>query len=201
MSDLPRLRTLVNSALAEARVLRGQNSGLKERHAKGEAQFRHLSEAQTVIQEIAQQVQRQAHAGIAAIVTRCLHAIYDDPYDFDIRFDKKAGKTSARLVFVRDGNEYDANDVGGGVVDVAAFAMRVAALMMSKPTRRKFMFLDEPFRHLDRGRMPRVKVMVEELAKQTGIQFVIITHAEELQAGEVINITSPARKKSRSVKA
>jgi len=62
-----------------------------------------------------------------------------------IRFDRAAGKTAARLVFTRSGHEYTADDVGGGVVDVAELCLRLAALLLMKPAPRRLLVADEPF--------------------------------------------------------
>ena len=79
-----------------------------------------LLEAQKVVAHIAQSIQQQVHGRISQIVTRCLNAVFEDPYEFRIRFDRKRGKTEARMVLIRDGMELDdpLNEVGGRVVDV-----------------------------------------------------------------------------------
>lgn len=129
------------------------------------------------------------HDHIALVVSRCLEAVFDDPYEFRILFDKKRGKTEARLAFVRNGQEVSPTDAaGGGVVDVAAFALRLACLMTAQPPVRKVLILDEPFRFVSAGYRDRVRTMLETVSKEMGVQIVMVTHAEELQAGKTIDL-------------
>ena len=149
----------------------------------------HVGAAQAIIQALAKSTQEVAHARIAGIVTRCLAGIFDQPYGFAIRFDRAAGKTAARLVFTRSGHEYTADDVGGGVVDVASFALRLAALLLMKPAPRRLLVADEPFKHVSRNYLPRIREMIETLAREMSVQFIIVTHSELLRAGRVIEVT------------
>ena len=147
------------------------------------------TEAQTVLQGIATTLQGKAHKKISSIVTSCLRGIFEDPYEFQIEFEKKRGKTEARLMFVKAGVQHEPmGAAGGGVVDVAAFAMRLAALVLAKPNQRRVLILDEPFKFLNAARRPRVRVMLEQLSNDLGVQFIIVTHAEEIEAGTVVEL-------------
>ena len=147
-------------------------------------------EAQKLLQQAAEAVQRQAHAKIAGVVSKCLEIIFeDDAYKFQILFEQKRGRTEARLVFARDNEEINPLDsAGGGCVDVASWALRLACLILSKPQKRLLIIADEPFRFLSSGYVPRVRVMLETLSKELGVQFIIVTHQKGLRAGKVIEI-------------
>jgi len=122
-------------------------------------------------------------------VSSCLSAVFDDPYRFQISFVKKRGKTEAVLSFVRGELEVDPLDsAGGGVVDVAAFALRVACVLASTPQLRKLIVLDEPFKFLHRDLRPRIGTMIMKLAVEFNIQFIIVTHFPEIEIGKVIHL-------------
>ncbi|MCH8068353.1 MAG: ATPase, partial [Candidatus Marinimicrobia bacterium] len=73
-------------------------------------------------QQVAQNIQQQAHDQIAGVVTRCLQAVFDDSYEFHIDFERKRGRTEAQLYFSRNGNRLDPMSAsGGGCVDLASF--------------------------------------------------------------------------------
>lgn len=149
----------------------------------------HIIEAQQIVQEAAKQVQQKAHEQIASIVSRCLETVFSEPYEFKIHFEQKRGKTEARLAFVRDGLEVDPiTGAGGGVVDVASFALRLACLLLAQPPKRKFLCLDEPFRFLSKEFQPRVRGLLESLSKDLGIQILFTTHNTELQVGKIIRL-------------
>lgn len=147
-------------------------------------------EAQEILQVIAQTIQQQAHDRISHVVSRCLAAVFDEPYTFRIHFDRKRGKTEAQLVFVRDGlelgNPKDA--AGGGVIDVAAFALRLSCLLLTRPPARRFMVLDEPFRFVSAEYRPLLPHLLQCLSDEFDIQIVMVTHVEELVTGKVVKI-------------
>jgi len=144
-------------------------------------------QAQQIIQTVSQAIQQKVHQRIARIVTKCLETVFDDPYQFKIVFEQSRGKTEARLLFVRNGLEvHPLSASGGGVVDVAAFALRLACLLMSRPRSRKLMILDEPFRFVDLVGQQRICQLLEILAKEMGVQFVMVTHEDELESGKVV---------------
>lgn len=146
--------------------------------------------ARDVVQAVAQAVQQSAQAQIAAVVSRCLETVFDEPYTFQIRFEQKRGRTEAVLVFLRDGAELDdpLNEVGGGVVDVAAFALRLACVLMARPAARKLLCLDEPFRFLAKCYRPRVREMLGRLATDLEMQFLVVTHLDDLRMGTVMEL-------------
>lgn len=148
-------------------------------------------EAQVFIQEVAARVQQAAHVQISGLVTRCLAAV-GAPYTFEIKFDKKRGKTEARPVFIdRAGHELEPTDgVGGGFLDVAAFGLRLAEVLMQQPPSRRLLILDEPFKFpsVRDGLRDRVRELLTALADDLGFQFVIVTHDAHLEAGTVVNL-------------
>jgi DNA repair exonuclease SbcCD ATPase subunit len=143
-------------------------------------------EAQQIAQEVAKGVQEQAHHQLAGIVSRCLETVFDEPYEFQIEFQRKRGRTEARLYFTRDDVEVDPMTAsGGGVVDVAAFALRLSCLCMSQPPLRRVMVLDEPFKFLSEEYRERVRDLLLALAVDFGVQFIMVTHVEEFKIGKV----------------
>lgn len=157
--------------------------------AEGEASA--VRAAREAAQRIAQALQQSAHEQIARVVSSCLSAVFDDPYEFRIRFDCKRGRTEARLAFVRDGLELDdpLGEVGGGVVDVAALALRLACLLLARPPRRRLLALDEPFGNVrGAGNRARTRRMLERLAAEMGVQFVLSTDIPEYRLGKVVEM-------------
>jgi len=174
-----------------AKVQVQQETKAKE---QAQAELDTTAEAQGIIQSIAQTIQQQAHRQIAEVVTRCLNAVFDDPYEFEIKFERKRGKTEAKLVFVRDGLELDdpLNEAGGGPIDVAALALRLACVLLAKPPRRRMLVLDEPFKNIrGRGNRHRVRLMLTRLAEELGVQFVACVDADsypEFALGKVVEL-------------
>jgi hypothetical protein len=151
-----------------------------------------IREAQRIVQAVAAEVQREAHDRIASVVTRCLEAVFSDPYEFRIRFDKKRGKTEAVLELSRDGENFDdpLNEVGGGVIDVASLALRLACVAISKPPRRRVLLLDEPWSNVrGEGNRLRTRRVLATLADEFGVQFVLNTDIPDYRMGQVVEMT------------
>lgn len=150
-----------------------------------------LEEARTVVQCVAEELQKRAHDRIARVVTRCLAAVFDEPYEFRIVFERKRGKTEAKLQFERDGQTYDdpLNEVGGGVLDVAALALRLSCLLVSRPPARKTLILDEPWSNV-RGEdnRRRTRRLLEVLADEFSVQWIVNTDIETYRSGTVVEV-------------
>lgn len=147
----------------------------------------HITQAQALVQQVAAVVQLKAHKQISSLVTRCLQAVYRDGRKFKLIFERKANKTWARAVMVKNGHEEKPRP--GGEADVTCFGLRVACLVMSRPPLRRLLVLDEPFKHLN-GRVyqERVEELLLTLSKELQIQFVVATDDEWLRLGKVIQL-------------
>lgn len=190
MTQLSHYRKQADKHLSDYRHASRQ---VKEERAALEASLMALEaarEAQGLLQQLAQEIQSQAHQRIASVVSRCLEAVFpDDPYEFKIEFQQARGKTEARLLFIRDGVEIDPiTAAGGGVVDIASFALRLSCLCLMRPQPRKLIVMDEPFRFLSRDHLPRARAMLEELSTELGFQFIMVTHARLLQTGTILEL-------------
>jgi DNA repair exonuclease SbcCD ATPase subunit len=118
-----------------------------------------------------------------------LEAVFDEPYEFKMAFVEKRGRTEVELTFEKDGQVVDPLGAsGGGVVDVASFALRVAAILLSGPKSRRLLVLDEPFKFLSKMYRPRIRQLLEELAKEMSMQIIMVTHIDELQTGKIVEI-------------
>lgn len=161
----------------------------KSEISKTKKHLKHLHTAQTVAQSAARQVQESAHRNLADVVSRSLAAVFDEPYTFKIKFEEKRNRTEASLIFERDGQEIDPMSAsGGGVVDVAAFALRLSCLMLSNPPLRRLLVLDEPMKMLAVAHRERVRDLLVQLSKELNVQFLIVTHSPEIECGKIIRL-------------
>jgi ABC-type Fe3+/spermidine/putrescine transport system ATPase subunit len=153
--------------------------------------LRDMEEAQSIAQQVAQAVQEQAHAKIAGVVSTCLRSVFgSEAYGFKINFERKRGKTEAQLVLIKNGEEIPdpANEDSGGVTQVAAFALRLACLVLALPRLRRLLVLDEPFSHVSAEYRPAIRSMIRQLSQDFGVQFIIVTHEPEYMMGKVVKM-------------
>jgi DNA repair exonuclease SbcCD ATPase subunit len=154
---------------------------------------RNIQEAQLVIQSVAKKTQEELSSQISSIVTLALNSIFDVTYEFGIRYEEKRGKTEAHLFFNKNGNEVDPiDDSGGGVVDVASFALRIALWYLSRPRPSNTIILDEPLKFLDRKLQPKASLLLKTLSEKLGIQFIIVSHDEGIisAADKIFEVTN-----------
>lgn len=174
-------KNLVESNLkAESKQL----SGLK-------AKLVRVEEALNTTQIVSQMIQQQAHEKITRVVTSCLQSVFfDEDYGFKIRFDRKRNKTEGTIIITNAGRDVEdpLEAEGGGVLDVAAFVLQLSCLMLTKPPVRRLMILDEPFKFVSAEYQENVRIMVEMLAEDFNVQFITVTHVEELMIGKVVRL-------------
>lgn len=137
--------------------------------------------ALSIIREVGLKTQQQLEVHISDITTLAQEAIFDDPYKVVVEFVQRRNKTECDITFERDGERINPLQAsGGGPVDVAAFALRAASWSMQNPRSRNVLILDEPFRYLSVGLLPKAGEMLKQLSEKLDLQIIMVTHEEEL---------------------
>lgn len=190
-TDLAAARRKVDKLLARQSLAQATVKNEKIARDAAEARLRAAREAQEILQQVAQDIQSKAHEKIASVVSRCLRTVFGPKdHQFRINFVQKRGKTEAELVFVKNGKEIDPKEgSGGGTVDIAAFALRLVCLLLSRPQRRKLLVMDEPFSAVN-GEVyqERTADLLLELSKEFGIQVILAADDDFLKLGKVIDL-------------
>ena len=141
-----------------------------------------LEEARTIFTKASQVTQTQLSKQISEIVSSALDAV-SFPYTFVVEFVQRRNTTEADLWFEKNGKRKKPLDsCGYGAADIASLALRVAYWKLDGEAR-NVAVLDEPFRNLDKERLPLASMMVKNLSKMKGgLQFLIVTHNKALAA-------------------
>jgi len=159
-------------ALIEKSILEAKNRKIEKRKDL----VRH-EQAREIIREVGIKTQEQLQYHISDITSLALEGIFEDPYELVVEFVQRRNKTECDLYFKREGeliNPVMAS--GGGAVDVAAFALRVASWSMKYPRTRNTIILDEPMRFLSEEYQGKAAEMLKQISTKLGLQFIIITH-------------------------
>lgn len=142
------------------------------------------SEALEILKKVALKTQQQLKVHISEIVTLAMNAVLEDPYEFVVNFVEKRGKTECELKFFRDGKTFDPlEEAGGGAIDIASLALRIASWTMENPRKSNTIILDEPLKNLNeggQGKQEKASMIIKELSKKLNIQFIIITHEDSI---------------------
>jgi hypothetical protein len=191
MKTIEIAREKVNKGLAKLDSLKLMYGTEKDNLKRETIYLSNVKEAQNIAQHISQAIQQQAHNQIAGAVSICLELVFGKGVGFKINFERKRNRTEAVLTILKDGREEidPLNQDSGGIVEVAAFALRLSCICLSKPNVRKVMILDEPFKSVHSLEYrENVGMMLQQLSEDFGVQIIMVTGIEEYKIGKVIEL-------------
>lgn len=137
-----------------------------------------LQKAREFFQYQADVVQKEIVETVSNLISMAMADIFPDPYSCTIQTGIKRNATEANILFQKDDMLLDPRDsVGGGPIDVASFAGRVAFVHLSGD--RKVIIGDEPFKFVSRDLLARCPEMLKTLTT-LGFQFILISHLPEV---------------------
>jgi len=169
----------VDQASGKRKMLQDNLSKSKSKLENLKIELEELEEAQVFLQDVAKRTQEKLKIHIEDTVQLAIDTCFPDRYQFKIEFEIKRGKTEARIVFLKDGQEVEPMDAsGGGVVDISAFALRIAGWTLSRTD--NVIILDEPFKWISNDLQPMAAQVLKELSKTLDLQFIIVTHRPEI---------------------
>ena len=153
---------------------------------------RFAEQAQIILQTVAQKTQQELEYKISELVSLALKSVFDEPYEMRLIYETKRNKTEANIVLERDGEQFHPlTSTGGGVADIISFALRVTLWSLGGKKTQNTFILDEPFKWLSRGILPRAGQMVKEISDKLNLQIIMVSHLEELidEADKVFKVS------------
>ena len=175
--NIKELRNWIEQQKGKRQQIEFSISSCRESLVKEKRKLHQHEEARELIREAGLKTQQQLQYHISDITTLALDAVFDDPYKLVVEFVQRRNKTECDLYFERDGERTDPLSAsGGGAVDVAAFALRIASWSMQRPRSRNVIILDEPMKYLSANYQERGSAMLKEISERLNIQFIIVTH-------------------------
>lgn len=186
MSGVDELRMRHVKRVAARDMLAEQIDDIESRAEAGSLRAKLLDYVHEVLKVIAEKREAKVRERLEALVTQSLRLVFDDDsYSLFIEQDVKRDQAVARLMLEKadeDGNLFKTplrGFHGGGIVDIVAFVLNAIVLTFVRPQRRQTMWMDEPFSQVSKSYRPRIADMMRWLHKETGLQFIIVTHEEE----------------------
>jgi len=143
--------------------------------------IKNTEDALLIVQAVAKQTQEKLSYHISELVSLALSSVYDNPYEFKLKFVTRRNKTEADVLFVRDRNEYiPGKSTGYGPLELAAFALRVALWNIIRPRVRNVMILDEPFSSVDVRAQEKISDFLKVVSKKLNIQIIMVSHSNRI---------------------
>jgi len=198
MTEIESLFTRYDSLIVKRDFSKQKLREMKKNILHGENKIENLYEAQYILQEAATLVQNEMILHITEISNLCLSAIFDDPYTVEIDFQTKRNQSEA-YIYLRRGEMYlePMNSVGGGVVDVVSFALRLSLWSLNKDKSAPILFFDEPFKNLSRNLQESTQKILEKVCLKLRLQLVMVTHVTAF-IGNVDNVIKLKKNGSRT---
>ena len=181
MQEIKQYRQLYQKKRGEQELLQSQIADQNEKIRELNKDRRYGEQAQVIIQTVAQQTQKELEFHISDIVSLALAAVFKDPYELKIEFVIRRNKTEADLFFERGGERvHPLTASGGGAVDVASFALRIALWSLKRPKSANTIVLDEPFKFLSVDLQDKAGQMIREISKKLELQIIMVSHVPDL---------------------
>lgn len=148
-------------------------------------EVRRSEKAQAILQHVANETQRVLQYHIEGTVDLAMEAIFPNPYKLKMEFTGGGkGEVKCTMMFERDGSVVPPlASCGGGVIDVAGFALRLALWSMARPRTRPVLVLDEPFKFLSKDLQSKSVEMLQEVSKRLQLQIIMVSHDVEAMMG------------------
>ena len=130
------------------------------------------------------ETQNRVKSFVEGTINKGLREIFGGEYSFEIVFEMSRNKPEAFLYLLK-GNKYQysfSNDeLGGGMLDVVSFLMRLVIWGMNPDRSEPIFLLDEPFKFFkDKDGFEGISSLLAQLRDEMGMQFLIVSHDEEM---------------------
>jgi len=140
--------------------------------------------ANYIIVQVAKNTQEKFKERVEKLVTLAIQSVFEDNYEFVLKFERKRNQTECQLIVMENGIEFvPKDDMGVGIIDIISFALRIVLWSLQSPKSRAFFVLDEPLKHVGSGaeeEIIRAAKMMKELSYRLKFQLVIATHEPQL---------------------
>lgn len=181
MEALAQLKEEIQKRKGKREQLEQEIDKLKSKLSKDRKHLKSLDKAKAIVDVVALKTQEQLSFHISDIASLAMESIFPDAYALLLEFVQRRNKTECDIVFEKDGEQFHPLTAsGGGTVDVAAFALRIASWSMENPRTRPIIVLDEPMKYVSAEYQEAASEMIKQISKKLGIQFLIVTHLETL---------------------
>lgn len=173
--QLKKYRKFIDEKKTEELYIKKEIKALKQENKTLKINLLREQRALTFIKDIAIKTQNQLEFQLSDMVSAGLNTVFEQAYNFVVKFELRRDKTECDLFFEKYGQLVDPLLFSGlGAADVAAFALRCASWSIVRKYRNTLL-LDEPFKHLKGEKEnKRVLALMQLLSRQLNLQIICI---------------------------
>lgn len=178
--EIEEIHESYNRVRAKAAVLKKDlehKTNCAERERKG---LECLVKARFVLIEAGKVIQERFKTRVENLVNIAIRSVFDRPFRFVLEFEQRKNKLECHPYVEENGSKYVPKDeMGGGILPVISFALRVVLWSLQRPRSRNVILLDEPMGGTG-SLIRRASQMIKEISSRLKIQIIMPTHSEEL---------------------
>lgn len=136
--------------------------------------------ARTLLTQVGKLTQDKFKRRVESLVTLAIQSVYDRHYKFELKFEEKNNQITCTPI-IKDGEQelQPKDEMGGGIIDIISFALRIVLWSMENPRSRNFFILDEPFKWTG-ALISKAGEMLKRLSSELNFQVVVFSHDDEL---------------------
>jgi DNA repair exonuclease SbcCD ATPase subunit len=154
---------------------------LKAKIQEGEKVVADVESAREVVNTVLVLTQEKVKGFVEEVVSLALSVVYGDEYGFELEFGIKRNQSECTPWIIKGKDRLcPKTDVGGGVCDIASFALRMAIWALTTPKPANVFILDEPGRFLSQDKQPLFGQMVKEISELLGVQIILVSHSSSI---------------------
>jgi DNA repair exonuclease SbcCD ATPase subunit len=118
---------------------------------------------------------------VERLVSEAFEVVFGDNYKFELEMAIVRNQPEVSMFVIQDGKKRSMKDEqGGGVIDLISFVLRIVMWSITTPRTAGVMILDEPGKFISKNLQQVFGEMITELSRMLGIQFLMVSHEEEL---------------------
>lgn len=177
------LRKLLERKKFEKDAVQNSIAENRQKIASLRSNLKRQEQAQEIIRKVAVDTQNQLQIKINDITSLAMEAVFPNPKKLEIEFVVRRGSTECDIFFIdADGNKMPdlLEENAGGELDIASFAFRIVSYILQSGSIRNTIILDEPFKNLSVEFVDNASRMLKEISEKLDIQFIIVTHNQNL---------------------
>jgi DNA repair exonuclease SbcCD ATPase subunit len=178
MPDIQSLRLELERRKGKRDQLQRIAEDLKEEISLNKRQIIRHEKALEIVKQVGLMTQKQLEYHLTEQASLAMEAVFDDPYQLKVEFQEKRGKTEVEILFKRRDMEFPPiGSAGGGAIDVASLALRIAYWAMRQDKKiQPLLLLDEPFSQLKGEEANRrALAIIQEISNQLGLQIIMVS--------------------------
>ncbi len=188
-TKLQELRSKIEHKKGMRDQLQHSIDALEQKINKSQRMLSRYERALEIVKHVGLATQKQLEYHLSEQVSLAMEAVFDDPYKLKVDFQEKRGKTEVEILFTRRDLEFPPlGSAGGGTIDVASLALRIAYWAMRQDKKvRPLLLLDEPFSQLKGADAnKRALAIIQEISEKLNLQIISVSD-ERMPREAIIN--------------